>query len=81
MGTSNRHMASTFHSGDRGRTSQLFKGVKPMGAKKMLYRAHEEKRVSCSEGFFARYREQGNDFLDRVVTIDETWLHHYELET
>ena len=30
---------------------------------------------------FGIFRSDPNDFLSRLVTMDETWLHHYGLET
>jgi len=29
----------------------------------------------------ARYREEGDNFLQQIVTGDETWIHHYEPES
>jgi len=28
-----------------------------------------------------RYQDEGDDMLSRIVTVDEAWVHHYELET
>jgi hypothetical protein len=28
----------------------------------------------------ARYREEGNNFLQRIITRNETWLHHFQPE-
>jgi hypothetical protein len=30
---------------------------------------------------FHRYRDEGHDMLARIVTGDESWVHHYQLET
>ena len=34
-----------------------------------------------SEQYFEFSRRNPNDFLSRLVTMDETWLYHYDLET
>ena len=34
----------------------------------------------CSQDL-ARYREEGDNFLQQIVTGDETWIHHYEPES
>ena len=34
----------------------------------------------CSE-LLARYNRHGRRFLSRIITADETWLHHYEPES
>jgi hypothetical protein len=38
-------------------------------------------RVAHSQGFLKRYRQQGQQFLDRIIMTDETWLYNYNLET
>jgi hypothetical protein len=40
----------------------------------------EIKKMVCSE-FLAQYENGGDYFLARIVTGDETWLHHLEPET
>ena len=37
------------------------------------------KRVSASKQFLYRYRRDPS-FLDRIITMDETWVHYYEPE-
>jgi len=47
-----------------------------------LLRDHEkETRVRLSQGFIDRYEREGNAFLHRVITMDETWLYLYEPES
>jgi len=43
----------------------------------------DQKRQTCqsSEEHLAFFRRDPNDFLSRLVTIDETWLYHYDPET
>ena len=38
-------------------------------------------RVRCSQAFLSRYDAEGDEFLDRIITTDETWLHHFDPET
>ena len=38
-------------------------------------------RVEISETLLARYEEEGDAFIHRIVTCDETWLHYYTPET
>jgi len=42
----------------------------------------DQKRQRCqSEKIFYFFRRDPNDFLSRLVTMNETWLHHYDPET
>ena len=43
----------------------------------------DQKRQRCqsSEQLLEYFRRDPNDFLSRLVTMDETWLYHYDLET
>jgi len=43
----------------------------------------DQKRQRCqsSEQLLDFFRRDPNDFLSRLVTMDETWLYHYEAET
>jgi len=42
----------------------------------------DQKRQRCqsSEQLLEIFRRDPNDFLSRLVTMDETWLYHYDLE-
>lgn len=48
---------------------------------KQLTDEHKRKRVESATEFLRRYEEEGEDFLDSIVTGDETWAHHYTPET
>lgn len=48
---------------------------------RLLTDTEKECRVRCSETFLRRYEDEGCDFLDRIITTDETWLHHFDPET
>jgi len=43
----------------------------------------DQKRQRChsSEQLLDFFRRDPNDFLSRLVTMDETWLYHYDPET
>jgi len=43
----------------------------------------KQKRQWCqsSEQILEFFRRDPNDFLSRLVTMDETWLYHYDLQT
>jgi len=43
----------------------------------------DQKRQRCqsSEQLLEFFRRDRNDFLSRLVTMDETWLYHYDPET
>ena len=34
-----------------------------------------------SKTFLRRYEKEGDDFLNRIITTDETWLFYYDSET
>ncbi len=48
---------------------------------RLLKEEEKEHRVRCSRMFLARYDTEGDGFLDRIITTDETWLHHFDPET
>ena len=43
----------------------------------------DQKRQRCqsSEQYLEFFRRDPNDFLSRLVSVDETWLYHYDPET
>jgi len=43
----------------------------------------DQKRQRCqsSEQLLKFFRRDSNDFMSRLVTMDETWLYHYDPET
>jgi len=42
---------------------------------------HKSQRMGLSLQHLQRYQDEGNDMLSRIVTGDESWVHHYEHET
>jgi len=42
---------------------------------------HKGQRKAITSELLQRYRHEGNDFLLRIVTGDESWFHHFEPET
>jgi len=42
---------------------------------------HKRKRVEICQRLLNRYKNEGKEFLSRIVTGDETWVHHYEPES
>ncbi len=38
---------------------------------------HKKNRMGSALTFLTRYHEEGEQFLSRIVTGDETWIHHY----
>ncbi|GFQ91483.1 histone-lysine N-methyltransferase SETMAR [Trichonephila clavata] len=48
---------------------------------RQLTSTHQEQRMAVSLKHLVRYHEDGNDFLFRIVTGDETWVHHFTPES
>jgi histone-lysine N-methyltransferase SETMAR len=48
---------------------------------RMLTDDHKMNRVQTSTASLARYNDEGEDFLARIVTGDLTWVHRYEPES
>ena len=48
---------------------------------RLLTEDEKLKRVRISRSFLHRYKQEGNEFLNRIVTTDETWLYHFDPET
>lgn len=48
---------------------------------RLLKDSEKERRVKDSKTFIKRYEKDGNDFLNRIITTDETWLWFYDPET
>ncbi|KFM76654.1 hypothetical protein X975_15031, partial [Stegodyphus mimosarum] len=46
-----------------------------------LTSTHKEQRMGVSLEHLVCYHEDGNDFLFRIVTGDETWVHHFTPES
>jgi len=48
---------------------------------RLLTEDHKGQRKAITSGLLQRYRHEGDDFLLRIVTGDESWFHHFEPET
>lgn len=48
---------------------------------RMLTPPQKQQRVECSRAFLNLCNEDKDDVLSRIVTGDETWVHHYESES
>jgi len=48
---------------------------------KYLKSDEKSQRCQSSEQLLEYFRRDPNDFLSRLVTMDETWLYHYDSET
>ena len=48
---------------------------------KELTEERKRKRLNVCYRHLARYREERDNFLQQIVTGDETWIHHYEPES
>jgi len=47
---------------------------------KCLNVIHKRQRCQSPEQLLEFFQYNRNDFLSRLVTMDETWLYHYDLE-
>ena len=59
----------------------LFKKLCARWVPKNLTPEHKMKRSGAALTFLQRYHDDGDDFLDRIVTGDETWISHFTPET
>lgn len=48
---------------------------------RLLKDSEKERRVKDSKTFIKRYEKDGDDFLNRIITTDETWLWFFDPET
>ena len=48
---------------------------------RMLTDDQERTRVDISRYLLSRYEDDPGDFIERVVTQDETWVHHFNPES
>jgi len=46
-----------------------------------LTEEHKWNRQHICSSLLERYNREGDNFLNRLITRDETWVHHYEPET
>ncbi|KAK8397165.1 hypothetical protein O3P69_004700 [Scylla paramamosain] len=44
-------------------------------------RITKQERVQCSQSLLTMCQESQEEFFDRLITQDETWVHHYDPET
>ena len=47
----------------------------------MLNTDQRRLRVECCEQLLKRFEREGEKFMDRIVTVDETWISLYTPET
>jgi hypothetical protein len=47
----------------------------------MLKEDHKTKLMGSALKFLTRYAQEGNEFLDSIVTGDETWNFHHTPES
>jgi len=47
----------------------------------MLTQEHKEQRMQVFQDLLNQYEAEGDNFLDRIITGDETRCHHYEPES
>jgi len=47
---------------------------------RMLYDEMKAERVRISRENLERFEKEGEDFLKKIITGDETWVHHYDPE-
>ena len=45
---------------------------------RQLTSQHTSQRMGLSLQHLKRYQDEGNDMLSRIITGDESWVHHYE---
>lgn len=48
---------------------------------RLLTENHKEVRLQICERLLNRFRQEGVNFLRRIITCDETWVHHYTPES
>ena len=47
-----------------------------------MYKTDQKRlRVECYEQLLKRFEREGEKFMDRIVTVDETWISLYTPET
>ena len=61
--------------------SLMFSNVCARWVPKELTEEHKRKRLDVCSRHLTRYREERDNFLQQIVTEDETWIHNYEPES
>jgi hypothetical protein len=51
-----------------------------MWVSKNLSAQHKDQRLKISRKHLARYRREEDGILQRIISADETWMHHNEPE-
>lgn len=59
----------------------MFRKVCARWVPRMLTEDHKRQRMEASREFLDRYAEEGEEFLNSIVTGDETWVSHFTPET
>ena len=59
----------------------MFRKISARWVPRLFSDQQKNARVQISETLLARYEEEGDAFIHRIVTCDETWVHHYTPET
>ena len=75
-------MGISFGAVQKNRTDIL--GMSKVSARwvpRMLYDDQKRSRLDISRYLLSRYEDDPGDFIDLVVTQDETWVHHFEPES
>ena len=49
-----------------------------MGPATILMVNQKTRRVELSKVFLDRYKKKGDDFLRRIITFDESWIHYFD---
>jgi len=58
-----------------------FSKVSARWVPKQLTDEHKQQRIDACQSLVTRYRKEQNEFLSRIITCDETWVHHYTPES
>ncbi len=81
-----RHIAENvgFSNGTADTISTEYLGLHKVSARwvpKMLTPDQKRVRVQHSEANLARFRQNPDPFLAQFVTVNETWVHHFDPES
>ena len=55
-------------------------GFRKVGARWVLSEEKKAERVCISRELLEHFKKEGEDFLKKIITGDETWVHHYDPE-
>lgn len=58
-----------------------FRKISARWVPKLLTKNQKQARLEICERHLNRFRQEGEDFLRRIVTCDETWVYHYTPES